>query len=167
RVVARLAVAGLLFAGVILINSLLPQLSRRNEAASALRFLARFGGLLLGVFVVGCSLIYLARDYLLVIIYSEQFLTASSLVLPQLVGDTLKTATLLLYYYVMSRGRVLVVFLAELGLGIALYGLYLVLVPSYEAIAPIYAYAAAYAAVLVVMIVLLFVSRMNSRYSPL
>jgi PST family polysaccharide transporter len=162
QAVARISDASMLFVGVILINYLLPQLSSRNEAARALRFLWRFGALLLGVFVVGCSLIYLARDYLLVIIYSEKFLTASSLVLPQLVGDTLKTATLLLYYYVMSRGRVLVVFLAELALGIALYALYLVLVPSYEAIAPIYAYAAAYAAVLVVMIVLLSVSRMNS-----
>jgi O-antigen/teichoic acid export membrane protein len=165
QAVARISDASMLFIGVILINYLLPQLSRRNEAASALRFLTRFGTLLLGLFVVGCSLIYLARDYLLVIIYSEQFLIASSLVLPQLIGDILKAATLLLYYYVMSRGRVLIVFLAELALGIALYVLYLVLVPSYEALAPIYAYAAAYAVVLFVMIVLLLVSRMSTTSS--
>jgi O-antigen/teichoic acid export membrane protein len=167
QAVAKISDASMLFIGVILINYLLPQLSRRTDAASALRFLARFGTLLLGLFVVGCGLIYLARDYILLIIYSEQFLVASSLVLPQLIGDTLKTATLLLYYYVMSRGRVLVVFLAELALGVALYVLYLLLVPHYEAIAPIYAYVAAYAGILLVMIVLLLVSRMKTTSSPM
>ena len=166
QAVAKISDASMLFIGMILINYLLPQLSRRNEAASALRFLARFGSLLLGLFVVGCGVIYLARDYLLLIIYSEQFLTASSLLLPQLIGDTLKTATLLLYYYLMSRGRVLVVFFAELVLGVALYGLYLVLVPFYEAIAPIYAYVAAYAVVLVAMLVLLVVSGTSTTSSP-
>ena len=101
------------------------------------------------------GVIYAVRDYLLLIIYSEQFLAASNLVLPQLVGDTLKAATLLLYYYFMSRGRVLVVFVAELALGVALYALYLVLVPSYGTIAPVYAFAAAYAAVFLVMLGLL------------
>jgi hypothetical protein len=47
---------------------------------------------------------------------------------------------------------VLIVFVAELALGVALYALYLVLVPSYGTIAPVYAFAAAYAAVLLVMI---------------
>ena len=155
QAVAKISDANMMFIGVIIINYLLPQLSSRQEAAGALRFLWRFGVLLLCLFVAACGVIYAVRDYLLVIIYSEQFLAASNLVLPQLVGDTLKAATLLLYYYFMSRGRVLVVFVAELALGVALYALYLVLVPSYGTSAPIYAFAAAYAAVLLVMIGLL------------
>ena len=147
QAVAKISDANMMFVGVIIINYLLPQLSSRQEAASALRFLLRFGMLLLGLFVAACGVIYIVRDYLLLIIYSEQFLAASNLVLPQLVGDTLKAATLLLYYYFMSRGRVLIVFVAELALGVALYALYLVLVPSYGTIAPVYAFAAAYAAV--------------------
>jgi hypothetical protein len=62
----------------------------------------------------------------------------------------------------MSRGRVLIVFVAELALGVALYTLYLVWVPSYGTIAPIYAFAAAYAAVLLVMIGLLLLPRSAS-----
>ena len=155
QAVAKMSDANMMFVGVIIINYLLPQLSGRREAASALRFLSRFGVMFLGLFVVACGVIYALRDYLLLIIYSEQFLAASNLVLPQLVGDTLKAATLLLYYYFMSRGRVLIVFVAELALGVGLYALYLVLVPSYGTIAPIYAFAAAYAAVLLVMIGLL------------
>jgi hypothetical protein len=59
---------------------------------------------------------------------------------------------LLLYYYFMSRGRVLIVFIAELALGVSLYLLYLLLAPTYGTIAPIYAYALAYAALLFIMI---------------
>jgi len=155
QAVAKLSDAYMLFVGVILINYLLPQLSNRHEAASALRMLLRFGALLLGFFTVACVIIYALRDYLLLVVYSKQFLAASNLVLPQLVGDALKVATLLLYYYFMSRGRVLIVFVSELVLGVALCVLYLVLAPSYEASAPVYAYALAYAAVLLVMIGLL------------
>jgi PST family polysaccharide transporter len=150
QAVAKISDAYMLFIGVILINSLLPRLSSLPEDARALRILWRFGALLLGVFVLGCCVIYAVRDHLLLAVYSEQFSTASNLVLPQLIGDTLKVTTLLLYYYLMSRGRVLIVFVSELALGVVLYALYLVMVPSYGAIAPVYAYAGAYAAVLLV-----------------
>ena len=158
QAVAKLSDAYMLFIGVILINYLLPRLSEQHEAASALRMLLRFGALLLAVFVAAAGVVYLVRNYLLLIVYSEEFLAASNFVLPQLVGDTLKVATLLLYYYFMSRGRVFIVFAAELALGVALYVLYLALAPSYGAIAPIYAYAAAYGALLLVMIGLLRVA---------
>jgi PST family polysaccharide transporter len=134
----------------------LPQLSSRRDAASALRFLLRFGTLMLGAFIAAGALIYALRDYLILIIYSQQFLNASSLVLPQLVGDGLKLVTLLLYYYFLSRGRVLIVFACELALAVALYGLYLAFVASHGAAAPIYAFASAYAGVLLVMIGLLY-----------
>jgi hypothetical protein len=104
-------------------------------------------------------MIYSVRDHLLLIVYSGQFLIASNLVLPQLVGDSLKVAFLLLQYYFMSREQMLIIFVSELMLGVALYTLYLVLAPSYGAIAPIYAYAAVYAALLLVMIALLHVAK--------
>jgi O-antigen/teichoic acid export membrane protein len=159
QAVAKISDANMTFVGVIIINYLLPQLSSPRETAGTLRFLLRFGAIMLGIFILTCGVIYFLRDYLLLIIYSEQFLNASSLVLPQLVGDTLKVATLLLYYYFMSRGRVLVVFVCELALGITLYALYLMLAPAYGVAAPIYAFAAAYAGVLGVMVGLLCLAK--------
>jgi len=156
QAVAKISDANMTFVGVIIINYLLPQLSSRREAASALRFLLRFGSLMLGAFITAGALIYALREYLLLFIYSEQFLNASSLVLPQLVGDGLKLITLLLYYYFLSRGRVLIVFAGELALAVALYGLYLAFVANYGAAAPIYAFASAYAGVPLVMIGLLY-----------
>ena len=159
QAVAKISDANMTFVGVIIINYLLPQLASRHEPADARRFLLRFAAMMLGIFVLTCGAIYVLRDYVILIIYSEKFLNASNLVLPQLIGDTLKVATLLLYYYFMSRGRVLVVFVCELALGITLYALYLVLVPAYGAAAPIYAFAAAYDGALVVMIALLALVR--------
>jgi O-antigen/teichoic acid export membrane protein len=165
QAVAKISEAYMLFVSVILINYLLPQLSSRQESGAALRMLFGFGALLLGVFIMGCGAIYAVRDYLLTIVYSQQFLVASDFVLPQLVGETFKVATLLLYYYFMSRGRVLIVFIAELALGVALYLLYLLLAPSYETLAPIYAYASTYAALLLIMIGLLPIAKGRIRSS--
>jgi len=156
---AKISDANMQFIGVIIINYLLPQLSSRQDTTSALRVLFRIGAQLLSLLVAVCVLIYVARYYLILIIYSEEFLTASNLILPQLVGDVLKAATLLLYYYFMSRGRVLIVFVSEVALGIAIYVLYLILVPSHGAIAPIYAYATAYAGALFLMTGLLLVTK--------
>src|SRR5262249_54836882 len=72
------------------------------------------------------------------IIYSRSFLPASDLILPQLVGDAARIAALSLQYYFMSRRRVLVVINLELMQGVALYVFYLVLAPSYGAMAPVY-----------------------------
>jgi len=163
QAVAKISDANMQVIGVIIINYLLPQLSSQRDAASALRMLSHTGVRMLGLFVVVCGLIYIVRDYLILIIYSKQFLAAADLILPQLVGDTLKAATLLLYYYFMSRGRVLVVFISELVLGIAIYVLYLLLVPSHGAIAPIYAYAAAYAGALFLMTGLLLVAKLGAN----
>jgi enterobacterial common antigen flippase len=160
---AKISDANMQFIGVIIINYLLPQLSSRQDATSALRMLFRMGALLLGVLVVICALIYAARDYLILIIYSEEFLTASSLILPQLAGDILKAATLLVYYYFMSRGRVFIVFVSELALGIAIYLLYLIMVPSYGATAPIYAYTASYAVAFLFMTGLLLVVKQGTN----
>jgi hypothetical protein len=70
----------------------------------------------------------------------------------------------LLQYYFMSRQQTFVVFVSELILGLALYTLYLVLVPAYGVIAPIYAYEAVYAALVLLMIALLPVTKGRANF---
>jgi O-antigen/teichoic acid export membrane protein len=159
QAIAKLSDAYMLFVGAILINFLLPQLSKRHDPQNALRMLFRFGALLLSVFFVAGGVIYSVRDYLLRIVYSEQFLIASNLVLPQLLGDSLKVAFLLLLYYFISREQMFIIFVSQLILGVTLYTLYVVLAPSYGAIAPIYAHAAGHAALLLIMIALLHIAK--------
>jgi hypothetical protein len=125
----------------------------------ALHALVGFGAPMLGTFILGCTAIYLARDYLIPIIYSAAFLPAADLVLPQLVGDTLRVTALLPHYYFMSRGHILVVIASELTQGAALYILYLALAPSYAVLAPVYSHVATYALLLALMIGLLVIEK--------
>jgi len=122
------------------------------------------GGLQLGMFIVASGTIYSVRDHVLLAVYSKQFLVASDLVLPQLIGDSLKVTFLLLQCYFVSCQQTFVVFVSELILGLALYTLYLVLVPAYGVIAPIYAYAAVYAALVLLMIALLPVTKGRANF---
>jgi polysaccharide transporter, PST family len=164
QAIAKLSDAYMQFVGVIIINLLLPQLSKRHNSSDALRVLLRLGGLQLGMFIVASGTIYSLRDHVLLAVYSKQFLVASDLVLPQLIGDSLKVTFLLLQYYFISRQQTFVVFVSELILGLALYTLYLVLVPAYGVIAPIYAYAAVYAALVLLMIALLPVTKGRANF---
>ena len=163
QAIAKLSDAYMLFVGVTIVNFLLPELSKRHNSAEALRMLLRLGGLQLGMFVIASGMIYFVRDYLLLAVYSKQFLIASNLVLPQLVGDSLKVTFLLLQYYFMSRQQMFVIFISELILGLALYTLYLVLAPAYAIVAPIYAYAGVYAALALALIALLAVTKVRAK----
>src|SRR5262249_29431348 len=107
QAVAKVSDAYMLFVGVVFINYLLPKLSRLQQDASALRVLWRFGAPMFGIFILASITMYVARNYVILIIYSRSFLPASDLVLPQLVGDAARIAALSLQYYFMSRKRVL------------------------------------------------------------
>jgi O-antigen/teichoic acid export membrane protein len=143
QAVAKISDAYMLFIGVVLINYLLPKLSHLREDARAIRALQRFGTLMLGMFVLAGTTMYIMRHYIILIVYSRHFLPASDLVLPQLVGDAARIATLLLQYYFMSRERVLIVMALELMQGISLYTFYLMFAPSYGGAAPVYSHVAA------------------------
>jgi PST family polysaccharide transporter len=163
QAVAKLSDAYMLFIGVLLINHLLPQLARRREDASALSALVRLGTPLVGIFILAGSAMYLARDYVILITYSRAFLPASELVLPQVIGDTLRVAALLLYYYFMSRGRIVVTIVAELTQGVTLYIFYFLFVPSHAAMAPVYGHVATCALFVMLMIGVLHFSKRPAR----
>jgi O-antigen/teichoic acid export membrane protein len=159
QAVAKVSDAYMLFAGVVFINYLLPKLSRLHQDASALRVLWRFGASMFGIFILASTTMYVARNYVILIIYSRSFLPASDLVLPQLVGDAARIAVLSLQYYFMSRRRVLVVITLELMQGSALYVFYLVLAPSYGAMAPVYSHVVASALVLSIALGMLRIAK--------
>jgi O-antigen/teichoic acid export membrane protein len=158
QAVAKLSEGYMLFVGVVLINYLLPQLSRL-EPPQARRALLRFGAALLAIFALAGVVIYLARDSIIVIVYSRQFLPASDLVAPQLLGDAFKIAAFLPYYYLLSRGHVLIIAVAELLQGIGLYGLYYAFVPSGTGAAPVYSHAVTSALLLGLMLALSLITQ--------
>jgi PST family polysaccharide transporter len=155
QAVTKLSDACMLFIGVVFINFLLPNLSRRHNDVEAIRSLFRFGAILLPTCMLGGAAVYFARDYVISIVYSPQFQPASNLVLPQIVGDMLKIAVLLVHYYFMSRGRVAIILVSELMQGILLYGFYRVLV-STGGLAPVYSHVLTYSLLLILMLGILW-----------
>ena len=75
--------------------------------------------------------------------------------LPQLCGDVFKIAGMLLYFYIVSRGRILSILVSDLLQGISLYVLYQILVRFYGPAAPVYSHAVNSALLLVMMLGLL------------
>ena len=165
QAVVKLSDAYMLFIGVIFINYLLPRLSQWHEDASALRALARFGVPLLGIFGLAGAAIYIARDYVILIVYSGAFLPAENLVLPQLTGDMLRVAALLPYYYFMSRRRILMIIALDLMQGFGLYVFYFLLAPSYGTMAPVYGHILTCALMLTIGLWSIAMSRINSEAS--
>ena len=168
QAVVKVSDAYMSLVGVVCINYLLPKLSRLQQDASALRALWRFGASMFGIFILASTIMYVARNYVILIIYSRSFLPASDLILPQLVGDAARIAALSLQYYFMSRRRVLVIIALELMQGFALYVFYLVLAPSYGAMAPVYSHVIASALVLSIALGMVRVAKspVNSLLQP-
>jgi O-antigen/teichoic acid export membrane protein len=161
--VAKISDAYMLFIGVLFINYLLPQMARRRRSAEALQVLRRFALSLLPTFILAGAAIYLMREYVILIVYSRQFLPGSELILPQVTGDTLKVAFLLPHYYFMAQGRILIVMVSELAQGILLYIIYRVLAPLSGMSAPVYAHIATYALMLILMVVLACINASMDR----
>jgi PST family polysaccharide transporter len=157
--VAKVSDAYMLLIGVVFINYLLPKLSRLQEDASALSVLWRFGAWVLGIFVSAGIIMYFARDYVILIVYSRTFLPASDLVLPQLIGDAARIAILLSQYYLLSRKSVPFVITLELMQGATLFALYLILAPSQGAMAPVYSHVVTSALVLLIALGMLRISK--------
>ena len=165
QAVSKLSDACMLFIGVVFINFLLPRLSRQHDSDIAIRTLVRFGAVLLPACMLGGAIIYFARDLVIPLVYSQQFQPASDLMLPQIVGDMLKIAVLLLHYYFMSRGRVAIVLLSEVMQGSLLYGFYRVLI-SNGALAPVYSHVLTYSSMLILMLGILYKTWDNKADVP-
>jgi O-antigen/teichoic acid export membrane protein len=87
--------------GIIFINYALPQLAA-SPAVERRRRLRDIAALVLGLFVVGASVLYLFRHLVLKLAFSAEFADAASYLAPQIFGDAFKLVSLVFVYYLMS-----------------------------------------------------------------
>jgi O-antigen/teichoic acid export membrane protein len=153
--IVKLSDAYMAFVGIVFVNYLLPLLARQEGKINAIRTLWRFDAPLLAGFAVTGGVIYVMRDALLSILYSEQFLLASDFILPQLVGDVFRIAAWSLSYYFISQGRLLVASCYEVGRGAVLVIFYLIFAGSWGPAAPLCAHIATYTTLLAILLGLL------------
>ncbi|ARN78513.1 hypothetical protein BST97_11235 [Nonlabens spongiae] len=58
------------------------------------------------VSMVGASMLYIFRDFVIIILYSEDFLPISNVFIFQMLGDAIKAISLITGYLILSRGMV-------------------------------------------------------------
>lgn len=138
QAVAKLSDSYMLFVGVVLVNHLLPELSRRRDNAHALRSVCRLGAPIVCSFALGATAVYLDREQIIRLVFSPEFSWASTFVLPQLLGDGVRVIALLLHYFFMSRGLIFVVCVNETIPPIATLLFYVVFFPYFGPIAAVY-----------------------------
>ena len=154
QAVAKISDAYMQVLGVVVIHVLLPRLTPLPTLTAQFRLVGRIGSVLVAMFLAGAVFFLAAKDVVITLAYSRDFLPAGAFVLPTLVADFLRIMTYLLLYVFVARGHVAI--LAVLGVfqGVAIYLLYLVLFPSVGAMAAVYNSIGAAAVMLVAMLVL-------------
>lgn len=124
----------------------LPKLSRlTNDAETRLEVLAFYKTAMPIVLLMGGG-VYLLRESILLILYSEKFLPAAPLFAWQIAGDMLKISSWVLSYMLVARKMTAWYIGSELSFVGFMYAANLVLIPKMGMLSPVMVYAGMYAA---------------------
>jgi PST family polysaccharide transporter len=145
--VARLSDGYMQAFAVLLVNYLLPTISRLPDESARRKEFWRISAITLSLFLLGATIFALARKPIIEVAYSAAFLSATVFVLPQVVGDAAKLIFLLAVYYSIANGRVWTLGITELCYSILLLGGYHLIVAKYGVLAVVYALVIAATAV--------------------
>jgi PST family polysaccharide transporter/antigen flippase len=153
----RLSGAYIGFFAVFLATTFMPRLSRTPNLYDCRRIvlsqLLRTGG----VFVVFALAVFLLRNKLIILVYSEEFLPIADVLLWQLIGDTLRICSYLIGFLLVAKAAVRLAICVEFiqfSLYLAITFLMITIDRSLEGIAQ--AYALSYGIYFLGMLALLF-----------
>jgi O-antigen/teichoic acid export membrane protein len=136
------------FVGVILINYALPRYSAREGAADALSELKSTLLWLLPLLMAGFAVFYVLRDVVVRIVFSEAFLPMSDYLIPQMIGDLLRTVASAISFFFIAKGLVRVSIVYELAQGVGVALVFILIFNATGKMAPVYAHLVTYAVLL-------------------
>lgn len=151
QAVVKLSDVYMQFVGVVLLNFVLP---RYSAAADMQRVFKEWLGslsALLVVLLIGFFVIFVLRQYIVKLVFSADFLPMLQYLLPQMVGDTLRTVAASISYIYMSRGLLGVSVAFELMQGVLLALAFSYFFGASGGMAPVYAHVFTYAVLSVLM----------------
>lgn len=140
------------FIGMILANYALPKFSAAASLKEVSIILRNFCYFLFPLSLLMFSFIFLTRNIIINLLFSESFEPMASLFLPQMGGDFLRIFSSIITYVFLSRGYRRIAILSELVQAGFLYGLSFVLVPKFGAMGPAYSYLLTSVIVLIIML---------------
>lgn len=129
--ITRISSYYMLFVTTILTVYFLPKLVvSKNDQETKMIFRSYYQGIM-PVFVVGVTVIYFCRFFIVKLLFTSEFLPVTSLFFWQLVGDVFKVASLILGYQFFAKRLTLAFILFELVSLALLYVLSLYLISSH------------------------------------
>ncbi len=120
---SRISSAYMLFLTSVLAVYYLPRFSEIKNADVFLKEVKLGLGLLLFLASVASACIYFARDYVVTLLFSEDFKPMIGLFAYQMLGDTIKVCGWLLGYVLLSKAMIKTFILAEVSFSLSFYGL--------------------------------------------
>ncbi len=127
----------------------LSELKSKNKIRNELRSTAL---LILPTFVFIAMMIFLLKDFIVVILFSNKFYAMTDLFKWQLIGDFFKVASLLLNYVLVAKAKIKEFIISEIVLYLLLVIFSIILVEIFGVVGATYAYALTYILYLGLMI---------------
>lgn len=122
----------------------LPRLSEITEKRELRRELARGYKILLPLTILMACIIYIFRDYIILILFTQDFIAMRELFLFQLIGDVLKISSWLLGFLMLAKAMTKMFIFSEILFSCAFIGLTYIFVNRFGLVGVTYAYAANY-----------------------
>lgn len=151
------------FVGMLLINYALPKLSAAKSYRLALLEFRYIVGFLLLLLFIGFVTLYFIRGFVVELVFSESFKPVTDLLVPQMLGDLLRTVSAAISIFFLAVGRVRYSICHEMAQGVLFLLAYFVLSSSFGSVAPVYAHVVAYAILAVAMLFLLWFFSQSRR----
>lgn len=133
----------------------LPKLSELKKSSDLLAEIYKGYKLVILVALVGCFCIYMLRFEVVELLFSKDFLPMTELFFWQLIGDTLKAASWILSYLMLSKALYKLYIITEVLFSSLLVGLCFLLTPYFGVVGAVIAYAINYGLYWLVMAVVL------------
>lgn len=151
QAVIKLSDVYMQFIGIVLINFVMPRYAAADAMPQVLQELKSTLFTLLLVLLGGFSVLYILREFIVELIFSKSFLPMTEYLIPQMVGDILRTIAAAISYVFLARGAVRVSLAFELAQGLLLALVFSLIVGAAGVMAPVYAHLITYLLLALVM----------------
>ena len=158
QAVAKVSDAYLLFFTTAISIYYLPKLSAVSDKAQFVKEIKCGYAFIMPIVLLFSFLVYVFREYVTLVLYSDQFLAAVDLYLPQLIGDSIKIASFLLSFIMLAKAMTKTYLFSELFFSFTYVGWVILLSNYYGLIGAMYAFIVNY------IIYFLFASGVTLRF---
>ena len=162
QIVVRISDVYMQVISVLVMGYVLPRLAAYSNFRSMNSPFLRTCGAIGGIFIVGAVAVYLARNMIIPLLFSETYLPATALLQFQLIGDFFRVIAVFLSVALMARGLTKMSIVYEALQGILTFALTASLIGPTGLAAPLHAYYLTYA-ILMMSLAYVYIKRLREE----